>query len=489
MADSPRASDDKFGRDLTTGSIPRLLLAFSMPMLAGNVIQTAYSIVNAIWVGKFLGKRELAAITVSFPAFFVLVAVAGGLTMASGILVAQCAGARDWRRLKDVVQTSTSLAILISILLLPLSELLTPAIMTAMQAAPDVYPMAVSYMRIFLLTLPFNIGIFLIVSMLRGVGDSKTPLYFQTSALTLTAILDPILMFGWLGFPRMGLNGTAVASVVMQALCLLATFVYLHIKSHVVAPDWRHLRIDWPMAGLLVKIGFPSAAHQSLVSLSMLFVTGFVNAYGENATAAFGAAMRIDQLSFLPAMTFSMAVTSMVGQNIGARRLDRVPHVFKWGMVLSGSMAILATLIVLAVPQSILRIFLNDPEVIRIGIGYLRIVGSGYLFMTAIFISNGVLNGAGHTLITTGSALFSLWLLRVPLASYLSHHLHRVEGVWYAMLISSAATAVLGMVLYYAGIWKRPVGAHHLAAGSTAAGKAAENPDAMATRELAEERD
>lgn len=199
--------------------------------------------------------------------------------------------------------------------------------------------------------------------------------------------------------------------------------------------------------------------------------------------------MRIDQLSFLPAMTFSMAVTSMVGQNIGARRLDRVPHVFKWGMVLSGSMAILATLIVLAVPQSILRIFLNDPEVIRIGIGYLRIVGSGYLFMTAIFISNGVLNGAGHTLITTGSALFSLWLLRVPLASYLSHHLHRVEGVWYAMLISSAATAVLGMVLYYAGIWKRPVGAHHLAAGSTAAGKAAENPDAMATRELAEERD
>ena len=151
-------------------------------MLAGNVIQTAYSIVNAIWVGKFLGKRELAAITVSFPAFFVLVAVAGGLTMASGILVAQCAGARDWRRLKDVVQTSTSLAILISLLLLPLSELLTPAIMKAMQAAPDVYPMAVSYMRIFLLTLPFNIGIFLIVSMLRGVGDSKTPLYFQTSA-------------------------------------------------------------------------------------------------------------------------------------------------------------------------------------------------------------------------------------------------------------------------------------------------------------------
>jgi putative MATE family efflux protein len=410
--------------------------------------------INAVTGGTPLARRINAALA--------WVARECGLTMATGILVAQYAGARNWQRLRGVVQTSTALCILISAVLLPLGELLTPTILKGMQTAPDVLPMAVSYMRIFLLTLPFNFGIYLVVSMLRGVGDSKTPLYFQTGALLLTAVLDPILMFGLLGFPRMGLNGTAVAAVTMQALGLAATFYYLHRKSHVVAPDWGRLRIDWPMAGLLLKIGFPSAVHHSLVSLGMLFVTGFVNAYGENATAAFGAVMRIDQLAFLPAMTFSMAVTSMVGQNIGARRLDRVPQVFGWGMVLSGSLALLATLVAVAAPRVILRMFVNDPEVMRIGVGYLSIVGLGYIFLSTIFIGNGVLNGAGHTFITTATALFSLWVVRVPLAIYLPRHMGGVEGIWWAMLISSAATAALSLAFYYAGLWKRPVGARHL---------------------------
>ncbi|MDH7571647.1 MAG: MATE family efflux transporter, partial [Armatimonadota bacterium] len=269
------ASDEsRFGRDLTTGSVPRHLVAFALPMLAGNVIHTAYSLVNAVWVGKGLGKLELAAVTVSFPVVFVLVALAGGLTMASGILVAQYAGARNYPRLRGVVNTSTALIGLISLFLLPVGEVLTPWILHAMRTGPDVYPLAAGYMRIFLLTIPPNFGIFLVMSALRGVGDSKTPLYFQGAGLLLTAILDPILMFGWLGAPRLGLNGTAVAAVAMQTLSLVALYVYLHRKEHVVAPEWHRLRIDRETAWLIVKLGFPSALQQSFISLGMLVVTG-----------------------------------------------------------------------------------------------------------------------------------------------------------------------------------------------------------------------
>ncbi len=479
MSESTHSSA-RFGHDLTQGSIPRHLVTFSLPMLAGNLIQTAYSIINAVWVGKGLGKRELAAVTVSFPVVFVLLAVAGGLTMATGILVAQYAGARNWARLKVVVQTSVALAIGISAVLLPVGELLTPLILSRMQTPPGVLPEAISYMRIFLLSMPFGFGTFLVVSMLRGVGDSKTPLYFQAGSLLLTAIFDPILMFGWLGFPRLGLNGTAVASVSAQALGVVALFLYLHHKDHVVAPNWRKLRADWPTAWLLLKIGFPSAVQQSFISIGMLFVTGFVNAFGENATAAFGAALRIDQIAFLPAMTFSMAVATLVGQNIGAGRLNRVPEVFRWGIALSGGVTLPLMALMLLAPHLLLRMFVDDAQVMRIGISYLRIIGASYIFMAVLFVGNGVLNGAGHTLATTLIALVSLWVVRVPLAAYLTARMGRVEGVWWAMAASSVASMLVSMGCYYAGLWKRPVGAHSLVQDARAT-EDAEGEDATAS--------
>ena len=331
-------------------------------------------------------------------------------------------------------------------------------------------------MRIFLLSMPFGFGTFLVVSMLRGVGDLKTPLYFQAGSLLLTAIFDPILMFGWLGFPRLGLNGTAVASVSAQALGVVALFLYLHHKDHVVAPNWRKLRADWPTAWLLLKIGFPSAVQQSFISIGMIFVTGFFNAFGENATAAFGAALRIDQIAFLPAMTFSMAVATLVGQNIGAGRLNRVPEVFRWGIALSGATL---PLMALTVGAALAAAMFDDAQVMRIGISYLRITGAS-IFMAVLFVGNGVLNGAGHTLATTLIALVSLWVVRVPLAAYLTARMGRVEGVWWAMAASSVASMLVSMGCYYAGLWKRPVGAHSLVQDARAT-EDAEGEDAPAS--------
>jgi putative MATE family efflux protein len=461
MGSSTTQATGRHGRDMTVGSIPRHLVMFSLPMLAGNSIQTAYSIVNAVWVGRGLGKTDLAAVTVSFPVIFVLIAVAAGLTMATSILVSQFAGAQNWPSLRNVVQTSTLMLTVVSLLFLIVGELATPWILRMMDTPPEVYALALGYMRIFLVSIPFWFGVFLMAAMLRGIGDSKTPLYFQASALILSAILDPLLMFGWLGFPRLGLNGTAVASVTCQGLGLTCLIVYLWKKDHIVCPDWLKLRVHWPTFWLTWKIGLPSVVQQSLVAIGMVFVLRFVNAFGENASAAFGAGSRIDQVAFLPAMTFSVAVSTLVGQNIGAGRAHRAKEVFLWGCLLCGGITVLCSLLVLCAPRLLLRMFLNDPTATSMAVHYLYTVAPCYVFFAIMFVSNGVINGSGHTLVTTVVSLTSLWVARVPLSAYLTHRMNRVEGVWYAIAVSLAVAMVMSLAYYFSGRWKTPVITHH----------------------------
>lgn len=445
---------------MTVGSIPRHLIMFSLPMLAGNVVQSAYTFINRFWVGKFLGEAELAAVTISMPIIFFLVAIAIGLTMGTSILISQFAGAKEWDNVKKVVQTSTVVVALFSTTALVAGELLAPYGLRLMRTPHDVYPMAVPYMRILLITIPLNFGIFLASSMMRGIGDSKTPLFFQGAALIGTAILDPILMFGWLGAPRLGLNGTAIATVIMQSLAILAVFIYLDRKDHVVAPDWKHLSIDWPTAWLVFKIGFPTSIQQTLVSAGMIMVVGIINGFGKTADAAFGAGSTIDGIAFLPALTFGMAVSTLVGQNVGAGRVERVKEVFKSGIVLCGGISFAIAAIVFLIPRLLLMPFLNEAPAMQMGIHYLQIVAISYLFFAVLFVSNGVINGAGYTFVTTIISFVSLYAARVPLAVYLSHRMHRVEGVFYAMTISNVVSMSIALGCYLSGFWKKPIIRH-----------------------------
>ncbi|MBI5817868.1 MAG: MATE family efflux transporter [Verrucomicrobia bacterium] len=445
------------GRDLTFGSVPRHLVVFSMPMMLGNLIQGAYSFVNAVWVGKGLGEAEMGAVTVTGATMFALLALALGITVGAGILAAQFVGARDTDGLRRVVQTSTALQVVASLVVIVIGECLAAPMLRWMDTPADVLPLAVSYTRWPLLATPFLFGTYLIGALLRAVGDSKTPLYFQAGGLLLTVALDPVLMFGWLGCPRLGLNGTAIANIISQSVSMFALYAWLHRRRDATAPDWRRLTMDRPTLWLILKIGLPAAVQQGLAAFSFLFITGIVNAYGVSATAAFGAAMRIDQLALLPALGFSVAVSTMTGQNIGAQRFDRVREVFRWGLLMSGGVTLVGTVAVVALPGLLLRAFLNDPEAIRIGTSYLMIIGACYPCFAIMFVSNGVINGAGRTMVTTLVTLFALWIVRVPLALMLSHHFHRVEAVWVASGTGFTVGMIASLVYYYSGRWKRAV--------------------------------
>jgi putative MATE family efflux protein len=455
--EGPPLEARRHGRDLTTGSIPRHLVIFSLPMLVGGAFQTAYSFINRYWVGQFLGSDSMAAVTLSIPVVFVLMALGAGLTMATSILISQHYGARDMPAVRRVVDSSTLLVAGLSLVLLAAGEVLTPAILRAMNTPPDVLPLAVDYMRIFLLSMPLGFGLFLTRSMLQGIGDSTTPLYFLGVSVALNAGLDPVLMFGWLGAPKLGLNGTAWATLIAQGLALAALVAWLRRRKNPVAPELAWRCFDWPTAWTTIRIGLPTAAQHSLISVGMAFVTGIINGFGKLATAAFGAASCIDQIAFLPALTFSMAIATLAGQNIGAGRYDRIRQIVLWGCLLSGGITLAASVLVVSIPRLLLRIFTPEAAVLDIGVGYLRIVGSCYIFFAIMFVTNGIINGSGHTLVTTFISLLSLWVIRVPVADWLSRRMNSIDGVWYAMAGSFGVSMVVSFAYYLTGHWRRPV--------------------------------
>jgi putative MATE family efflux protein len=443
------------GKDLSVGSIPRHLLDLAMPMLVGNLINTGYSVVNTIWLGKIVGENAVGASAVSWPVIFILIGFASGATIATTILVSQNYGAKDFAMVRRVVDTSYAIALLFGGLLTIAGILGGDFILHSMNTPADIFPLASPYFRISMLGFVFQFLAFLLTSILRGMGDTKTPLFFMAGGVLLNAILDPLLIIGIGPFPRLGLNGAAVASVISSFAALFAGILYINKKSELMAFGFSRLRLDKDIIIKIITLGFPSTIQQTLVSMSSVFVTTFVNAFGPQAIAAFGAAGRLDSIIFMPAMSLMMATTALAGQNLGAGKPERIHAVFIWG--LRFTLFISCTLIVILVsfPSQILLLFLNDPSVIAIGASYLRIVCPSYVFMAILFICNGIINGAGKTFITMFFTLLSLWIFRVPLAAWLSHTSLGITGIWIAIDVGIVAATIVSLGYYFSGNWKK----------------------------------
>jgi putative MATE family efflux protein len=448
--------DKKFGRDLTVGSVPRHLLRFSIPMLVANMIQSGYSIINMIWVGNIVGENGLGATAVGFPVMFILIGLAAGLTMATSVLVSQFYGAKNFERLRHVVDTSFAICIVLSVILTIILISLSDFLLKLMDTPPEIFAMASSYLKISLGGVILLYFMFNIRSILQGIGDTVTPLIFMGISVIANAILDPLMIMGLCGFPKMGLNGAAWASIIAQAFGLILGIIYLNRKNHLLSFGFRKLAVDQHITWLIFKIGFPSMIQQSLISIGQLFVTTYVNYFGAPAIAAFGAATRVDMVATMPSLAIGMAATALTGQNLGANKPERVKEIFKWailmGMILSGFFSILA----ISFPRSILSLFIHHEPVLNIGIQYLRIVAPCYLLFALLFVSSGIVNGAGQTMVTMIFSLVSLYAVRVPLAAFLSRHTALgVKGVWIAMAAGFVVTASVNYLYYLSGRWKK----------------------------------
>lgn len=443
----------KFGNDLTSGSIPRHLIGFAFPVLIGNLLTTGYGIINTIWVGNLLGRDAVGAVAVSFPVFLAMIALCSGATLATSILVSRAYGAGEHNEIQRIVNNSWGMGAILMFVIVIGGLLLSDPLLRALGTPDEIMPLASGYLKI---TVVSFISIYLsnlIAAILRGIGNTAVPLMFITIATAINALLDPLLILGLGPFPELGLNGAAFASLTASGIATVLGVCYVRRKYKAQPVNPTGILLDREMTGNIIRIGIPSFIQQMLVSLGYAFITSFVNGFGPAATAAFGIASRIDSIAAMPAMAMMISVSAITAQNIGAGKKERINEILKWGIVLNTPVLLVISTLCFLFPGEIMRIFVKNDSVIRIGVEYLRIVGPGYLTFSVFNITNGIINGAGKTISTMLISFVSLCLIRIPLAAFMSHTGLGLKGIWFAIIASFIVTTINSFVYYRSGLW------------------------------------
>ncbi len=442
--------------DFTEGDIPKQLLQFTWPMLAGNALQAFYNMVDSFWVGRFLGPAGLAAVSVSFPIIFALISLVMGLTMATTTLVSQYFGAKDEYMMKKAVNNSLTLLFWSALAISFIGIVFRLRILRLVNTPEEIIGDAASYLLVFLGGLVFMFLYNVLSAILRGLGDSRTPLLFLVYSTVINIILDPVLIFGWGPIPRLGVSGAALATVIAQGISAFLAVRYLDKVGHLISLRLQDLSFDRHLTALTLRIGLPAGIQQMVVSLGNLTVSSFINSFGQTVVAAYGAAGRLDQFAFMPAMSLGIATSAFVGQNLGANKQERVHATVRASLLQVTLFTLPAVLLALLAPTALLSLFTDDQAVLEIGGQYLRIAAFSYLPFAWMFVYNGVLRGAGDTLPTMFFTIGSLWVVRVPLARYLSRLPSLgVRGIWWGIAISPLFGLLFSVLYYLTGRWQR----------------------------------
>jgi putative MATE family efflux protein len=442
------------GRDLTTGNVFKHLLFFSFPLLVGNVLQSMNQLIDAFWVGRFIGPHALAAIAVSGPVVFVLLAFVFGFVIATSTMVAQYKGARDDESLQNTIDSSTKALTFAALVLTVITVALTPFLLKLLQTPVEIYPMAVQYLVTFFSGIIFIGGFNYLSAILRGLGDSKTPLYFLIISVVFNILLDPLFIIGIGPIPAMGVLGAALATVLSHALAFILGLMYIKRKDLGFKMRLFRTKMHKFYLAKMVKMGIPAGMQQVIVSTAVVVVMGAVNLQGATVVAGFGTASRLDAFIFMPTMTLGLAVSAMVGQNIGAQRWDRIPDIVRSGFLLSLIITGSLSVILFIFREQALGLFTSDRSVITEGASYLKIVVFALVPFGFMFVLTGVLRGAGDMLWGLILTIVSLWVMRVPLV-YALAYFFGAEGIWYGIAISMAAAPVIVGAYYLTGNWKK----------------------------------
>ncbi len=436
-------------KDLTSGKEGKLIFLFALPMLFGSIFQQLYNIVDSIIVGRILGKEALAAVGNAFPIFFTLISLIIGLSFGGTIVISQYFGAKDFEKVKRAIGTLYLFLFVTSGILTLLGLVFIDNILQLVKLPEELYAGAKTYTTIFIMGLITFFGYNGTAAILRGLGDSKTPMVFMIISTLVNIGLDLlfIIKFKW------GIAGAAIATVVSQGGAFITAVWYLNKFHKLINISFSDLVFDKKIFRQTLQIGLPTGLQQTFVSLGMLALQRIVNDFGTDVIAGYSVAGRIDSLAMTPAMIFSQALAAFVGQNIGAGKNERVTNGLKATLIMSSAVAIILTTIVVFTKEFLVGLFNQDPEVIRIGSQYLIIVSGCYLIFSIMFSYNGVLRGAGDTLIPMFITLFSLWLIRIPGAYFLSERIG-AAGIWWAVPIGWVLGLIMSYFYYKTGSWK-----------------------------------
>ena len=430
--------------NLIHGNIVKSLFWFSMPLLVGNLFQQLYNTVDAYVVGNYVSKQALAAVGASAPVQNMLIGLFMGLATGAGVIIAQFYGARDERGLHKGVHSAAALTIFMSFLLTMIGIFSVEPLLRAIGIPNDVFVESTVYLRIYFSGITFLLIYNMGAGILRAIGDSKRPLYF----LMLASVINIILDFLFVKYMHWGVAGAGYATLTSQAICsFLVLYVLMHTQENYKL-EIKAIRFHFPILKKIIAVGLPMGIQQGIVALSNVVVQSYVNVYGSSVVAGYSAAVRIDGFVNLPLQSFNMAITTFVGQNIGAKQYERVNEGTKKALHMTlGVIAVIAISLFLF-GESLIAMFNGEPEVIRAGRTMQMAFIPFYIVLPYVQIYNGALRGAGNSSVPMYIMVFNFVVLRQIYLAIITRFIHNVYFVFLGWPITWV-TCMLMLTYYY----------------------------------------
>ncbi|HBF6012185.1 TPA: MATE family efflux transporter [Clostridioides difficile] len=443
-------------KDLTTGHEGKSIFFFAMPMLIGSLFQQLYNTADSIIVGRFIGKEAMAAVSGANPIMFLLVAALMGVSLGFSILVSQFYGSGDLKKVKATIDTTYILLFIGSILISILGIVFGGPMLKLMNTPESVFAQSKLYLTIIFSGILFSAGYNSVSAILRGLGDSVTPLYF----LIIPTILNIVLDLTFIVVLRMGVEGVALATIMAQAVSFIISIIYLNKKHEVLKFKIKGIVYDNKIFKDGLRLGLPSGVQQMLFSIGNMALQFLVNSYGTSAMAAFGAGLRIENFISLPIMNLGSAVSTFVAQNIGAGENERVKKGIRESIKMTLVLAVTVIALILLFRENLIALFNTDKDVIKIGSSYLFIIGPFFLFIGTSFVLSSAMKGAGDSMFALISSIVSLWLGRLP-ASYMLSKFFGTDGIWMGIPFGWTLGLIVTVIYYKKGHWKTKAIVNH----------------------------
>nr|WP_222150458.1 MATE family efflux transporter [Clostridioides difficile] len=427
-----------------------------MPMLIGSLFQQLYNTADSIIVGRFIGKEAMAAVSGANPIMFLLVAALMGVSLGFSILVSQFYGSGDLKKVKATIDTTYILLFIGSILISILGIVFGGPMLKLMNTPESVFAQSKLYLTIIFSGILFSAGYNSVSAILRGLGDSVTPLYF----LIIATILNIVLDLTFIVVLRMGVEGVALATIMAQAVSFIISIIYLNKKHEVLKFKIEGIVYDNKIFKDGLRLGLPSGVQQMLFSIGNMALQFLVNSYGTSAMAAFGAGLRIENFISLPIMNLGSAVSTFVAQNIGAGENERVKKGIRESIKMTLVLAVTVIALILLFRENLIALFNTDKDVIKIGSSYLFIIGPFFLFIGTSFVLSSAMKGAGDSMFALISSIVSLWLGRLP-ASYMLSKFFGTDGIWMGIPFGWTLGLIVTVIYYKKGHWKTKAIVNH----------------------------
>jgi putative MATE family efflux protein len=442
-------------KNLTEGSLLQNLIKFSLPVILGDLLQATFNSIDALWVGRLIGSDALAAVSAVGPVMFLIIALVIGIAIATVIMVGQAYGMGDMGLLRKIMSNSYLVIFIMCLIISAGAIIFSGQILKLLNTPENIKKDAQTFMIVIFSGMIFTFSFSWFAGVLRGVGDSRTPFILQMIIFVLNVVLAPMFIVGAFGLPRMGVAGSALSTVISQTIATVIAFIYLTKKNIIPAISSWDYKPDFTVIKKMFTIGAPVSVQLVINALSGVIIVSFVNRFGSDVIAGFGLGMRIDQYSFMPAMSVGEAVSAMAAQHIGAGRENKIPEIIRNAVFFTLGIALLFYIPVNLFPRQIASAFTAHPGVWEAAKWYWRIDSPTYFAFAILFAFQGVIRGAGDTIPLTVIAFITLIIFRAGITWTLVNHsgLHQL-GIWTAMTISAYVGALLSYLYYKFGRWK-----------------------------------